>query len=141
MAFAVFAGFVVMAGLRASVQTSSPGAEEAAKDYPVAAVEYVRANALNGPMFNDFTWGGYLIWHLRDYPVSMDGRTNLHGEARLQRSFDTWGGSVGWENDPELAEAGFVIAAKSVPLTDLLRGDGRFRIAHEDDTSVVFVRR
>jgi len=140
LAQAIVCGFALMAGLRAGFQTSSPGADEAKKDYPVEAVEFVRANPLPGPMYNDFTWGGYLIWNLREYPVSMDGRTNLHGEVRLQRSFDTWGGLAGWDTDPELLEAGFVLAAKGMPLSDLLRTDARFRIAYEDDTAIVFVR-
>src|SRR4029077_10908753 len=34
--------------------------------FPVRAVEYIKANQLSGPLFNDFTWGGFLSWSLRE---------------------------------------------------------------------------
>jgi len=43
--------------------------------YPEGAVRFIREENIRGPMFNDFGWGGYLIWSL--YPeqkVFVDGR-------------------------------------------------------------------
>ena len=115
-----------------------------AETYPVKAAQFVREQHYSGPLFNDFDWGGYLIWALPEYPVSMDGRTNLYGEERLIRSFDTWAGESGWENNPELQKANVIIAPKKrkekeFPLTELLRGmPQRWRIIYEDDTAAVF---
>src|SRR5271166_450784 len=49
-----------------------------AEDMPVRAVEVVKAKGWSGPLYNDYNWGGYLIWALRQ-PVSMDGRTIVYG--------------------------------------------------------------
>ena len=34
------------------------------ESYPVAAVEFVQSHHLQGPLYNTFDWGGYLIWAL-----------------------------------------------------------------------------
>jgi hypothetical protein len=110
--------------------------------FPAGAVEYIREHRPPGPLFNHFDWGGYLIWKLPEYPVSIDGRTNLYGEQRLVRSYKTWAGDPSWESDPELLAAGFIIAQNKerVKLTNLLRSaSDRWRIVYEDDVAVVFV--
>lgn len=42
--------------------------------YPYAAVQYIKANDLPGKMFNEYNWGGYLIWQLPEKKVFIDGR-------------------------------------------------------------------
>ena len=54
---------------------------------------FVAERGYSGPLFNDFNWGGYLIWALPQLPVAIDGRTNLHGDERIQRFGSTWAGS------------------------------------------------
>ena len=47
--------------------------------YPVAAADYIREHQLPAPLFNSFPWGGFLTWYLPEYPVAIDGRTDLYG--------------------------------------------------------------
>jgi hypothetical protein len=115
-----------------------------AESYPVAAVEYLREHHRPGPLFNNFDWGGYLIWELRELPVSIDGRTNLYGDERLLRSMKTWGGVEGWDQDPDLLKAGVIVAPKKhkdkeYPLTGLLAADRRWKLVTEDESAAVFV--
>jgi hypothetical protein len=125
-----------------------PGQKQSAsavnrREYPAGATEFVREHRPPGPIFNHFNWGGYLIWTLPEYPVSLDGRTNLYGEERLQRAFESWRGSEGWSSDSDLLAAGVVLAPKKLntQLTDLLRGAAdRWRIVYEDEVAVVFIR-
>jgi hypothetical protein len=42
--------------------------------YPVAAVAYLKTHQCNGNLYNDFNYGGFLIWQLPQYPVYIDGR-------------------------------------------------------------------
>ena len=92
-----------------------------AKKYPVAAVEHVEKNRYAGPLFNDFDWGGYLIWTLPEYPVSLDGRTNVYGDARLFIAFSTWTTPDGWKDDQDVALARLVIARADTPLVQSFR--------------------
>jgi hypothetical protein len=107
--------------------------------FPVGAVAFVKQNQFSGPLYNHLDWGGYLIWSLPELPVSMDGRTNVHGDPRTIRSLSTWAGNPGWDSDPELVNARLVIAEIRRPLTSNLRRDARFRLVYEDETAAVFV--
>lgn len=111
-----------------------------AKRLPVQTVEVVKSRGYAGPLFNDFNWGGYLIWSLR-MPVSIDGRQNLYGDQRLDRSIATWSAQPDWESDAQLTKAGLVIAPVKAPLTQALRMDPHFHLAYEDELAAVFVAR
>jgi len=116
-------------------------ADEASSILPVKAADVVLQRGLQGPLYNDFEWGGYLIWRLPGRPVSMDGRTNIYGDARIARSIDTWNCRPGWETDPELAAANLIIGDTRRPLSSALKHDSRYELAYEDKTAVVFVKR
>jgi hypothetical protein len=113
--------------------------DKVAAHFPKDAVAVVREQGYEGPMFNTFNWGGFLIYHLPEHPVSIDGRTNVHGTERCVQNADTFYGKLTWEEDPELAEAGFAIIPREIPLASLMRHDQRFKLAYEDDVVVVFV--
>jgi hypothetical protein len=49
-------------------------------------------------LFNSYNWGGYLTWNLREYPVFVDGRTDLFGDEILSNYIDVMAGREGWEN-------------------------------------------
>jgi hypothetical protein len=115
--------------------------EEEAKLFPAKAAEWLENSAEEGPLFNHFNWGGYLIWKCLRLPVSIDGRTNLHGEGRIARSLKTWGGFPGWDEDEELQAAAIVFAEVGTPLVSLLRRDARFANVYEDEQAVIFMRR
>jgi hypothetical protein len=42
-------------------------------DYPVQAVAYLKKHSCSGNLFNDYDYGGYLIWKLPNTPVYIDG--------------------------------------------------------------------
>jgi hypothetical protein len=112
-----------------------------AKLYPAAAAAEVEKRGYAGPLYNSFGWGGYLIWRLPDLPVSMDGRTNLHGDDRVDRNRRTWAGVDGWDSDPELIPSRLVIADTTSALSSLLSLDERFELVYEDPVATVFTRR
>jgi hypothetical protein len=107
--------------------------------FPVAAVKFVKETNYSGPLYNHFNWGGYLIWSLPRLLVSMDGRMNVHGDQRIERSAKTWSGLKGWESDAELMEARLVIGDANHALTNLMRKDSRFKLVYEDSVAAVFV--
>lgn len=111
-----------------------------ARSLPVRAVEAAREKGWSGPVYNDYDWGGYLIWSLR-LPVSIDGRAALDGDPRIDRSVATWGGQPDWASDPDLEKANLVIGPVTTPLTQLLRLDPAFQLVYEDKLAAVFVRR
>jgi hypothetical protein len=109
-----------------------------AKELPVQAVEVVQQRHYSGPLFNDYNWGGYLIWKL-DEPVSIDGRAGLYGDKSIDESISTWAGGPKWAANPQLESAALVIAPQGDALTQLLRMDAQFQLVYEDKVAAVFV--
>jgi hypothetical protein len=136
----LFSAALLFAGIPLFGMTNAGLKDALAREFPVAAVEAVRQDGWNGRLFNDFDWGGFLIWWLRQ-PVSIDGRTPVHGDDRVARNVDTWSGKPDWASDPDLDAASLVIAPVQLPLTAILRLDPNFALVHEDRVAVVFIRK
>ena len=51
---------------------------------PTAAVQFAQAHQLTGPVFNDYEFGGYLIFS--GIAPFVDGRADVYGDAFLQRA-------------------------------------------------------
>jgi hypothetical protein len=112
-----------------------------AEAYPAAAVAAIKERGYPGPLYNTFDWGGFLIWRLPDHRVSMDGRSNIHGDVRVWRSFLTSIGRPGWNTDEELRTARLIILPVNLTLTELLRQDAHYDVVYEDAVTAVFTRR
>ncbi|HWG44096.1 MAG TPA: hypothetical protein VN688_15065 [Gemmataceae bacterium] len=108
--------------------------------FPVEAVAAIAEHGYEGPLYNDFNWGGFLIWNLPQLPVALDGRTNLHGDERILRIGNTWAAGPGWRDDPDLATAGVILADVQSPLGCVLILDDRFQLVYEDPIARVFIR-
>jgi hypothetical protein len=109
------------------------------QNYPVDAVNFLRQNPVPGPLYNNLGWGGFLIWYMPQYPVVIDGRTDLYGDELILRAMKTEE-TRSYTSDPNLNKAGFVLLSKNVPLAHFLATDPRFRIIYQDQISMVFVR-
>jgi hypothetical protein len=133
-ALAVFAGFRMWRVNQALLQN------EIATNLPARAVQQILVKGYPGPLYNNFDWGGYLIWALR-MPVSIDGRAAFYGNDAIDRSKNSWNGMPDWASDPQLQSAGIVLGPVKAPLTQLLRTDPHFKLVYENDLSAVFVAR
>lgn len=72
----------ILAGMIAFLPSRQELHEGIAKKFPVAAVEHLRQHPVPGPMFNDYGWGGYLIWSLGpQQKVFIDGRADIYEYA------------------------------------------------------------
>lgn len=73
------------------------------REFPVDIVDYLAAHPPDGPLFNDYGWGGYLIWRL--WPttrVFIDGRADLYLEGSV---FDDYLKTVRLQVDPQIVLA------------------------------------
>lgn len=59
-------------------------------NYPIAAVAYLQSHPKTGNLFNDFDYGGYLIWKLPKYQVYIDGRMPSWRNPQGQKYFDIY---------------------------------------------------
>ena len=109
-------------------------------EYPVDAVNFLRRNPIGGPLYNSFDFGGFLIFYMPQYPVSIDGRTDLYGDAMDEQYFETQEAESSYLTDPILNESGVVVLKRKFPIATQLLTDSRFRLVYRDDIAVVFAR-
>jgi hypothetical protein len=107
---------------------------------PVQAVETIKKQGWDGPLFNNYGWGGYLVWSLQK-PVSIYGRNTVYGVEKVLRSNATWNGFAGWDSDPELVRANLIIAPIGAPLIQLLHLQPCLQSGYRDNVAEVFVPR
>jgi len=105
--------------------------------FPAKAGAYIESHALQGPLFNPYGWGGYLIWRLPNMPVSIDGRANLY-EATLADAANTVRGAKTWRQDGDLRKAKTILLEQGGPLATVLRSDPHYRLLYEDSVAAVF---
>ena len=116
-------------------------AQDERQNFPVAAVEFMRGRSLPQPVFNEYGWGGYMIWNLYpDYRVYIDGRADVYGDAYLEEFLKTHDGRAGWRVPLEREGVRTVVVKPDVPLASLLRQDASWRNVFEDEQAVIFVR-
>ncbi len=109
-------------------------------EYPVDAVNFLRRNPVGGPIYNSFDWGGFLIFYMPQYPVSIDGRTDLYGDAMDKQYFSTQEADPSYVTDPYLNGAGVVLLKNKFPIAKMLLTDRRFRVIYRDNLGVILVR-
>jgi hypothetical protein len=66
--------------------------------FPVALTERARAAGLRGPLFNQFTWGGYLLYAWPEQRVFIDGGTDHYGERLFNQYIQVWNLDPGWRD-------------------------------------------
>ena len=113
--------------------------------FPAKACDYIQTNHLRGPVFNEYGWGGYLIWKLPEYSVSIDERLSLYGGEFSDAYFEVIMGREKMETLPGFAGQQIILLpvdfsmAKALTTIPVLRQ--QFREAYRDDIAIVLVRR
>ena len=113
------------------------------RNFPVKACDYISANRLPGPLFNEYSWGSFLTWYLPDYPVVADSRVEFYGDKLLGEYFDVVGGKERLDSHPMVARAGSLLLARNSAmgkaLTNLPGLRAQYRLVYSDAMADVFV--
>ncbi|MFZ0815997.1 MAG: hypothetical protein WAM78_10785 [Candidatus Sulfotelmatobacter sp.] len=112
-----------------------------AKRFPVAAVNYLEAHDVSGPVLSPDSWGGYLIYRL--YPrtkVVLDDRHDLYGEEFLKSYLKMVHVEPGWDNFLQQHQSGCILVPKDSALANILLETQDWRPIYNDDVAVLFIR-
>jgi hypothetical protein len=109
------------------------------KQYPVRAASFIAENKFPGPLYNTFNWGEYLVFNLRDYPVSIDGRTDLFGAALDTRAMATVN-AYDLAHDSDFQRARVILLERFLPLAAYLANDPHYKLVYSDHIAVVFTK-
>ncbi len=133
---------VALAGLvrLATVVGNQTSAER--DHFPVTAVNFISQNKIAGPIFNQYDWGGYLIWKL--YPqarVFIDGRSDLYGltnDLIVREYFKAYTATSDWYEPLERYGVRLVLVEPSAPLAARLAEDTTWKKMYADNQAVIF---
>ncbi len=114
---------------------------KAGGSYPVAASDYVREHRLPQPIFNAYEWGGFLTWYLPEYPVAIDGRTDLYGGDTVAEYSKVMNADVPYTEYPAVAAAQTILLPKNAIMAAGLSSVPIFKVAYSDDVAIVLTRR
>jgi hypothetical protein len=112
---------------------------------PVRVTEYLNTAQPSGPMFNSYNWGGYLTFFAPQYPVYVDGRTDLYGDKFLTDYLQAATGGPNWRSLLDQDGINLVVVETGSGLAlNLAEEPGWQKVyppADSDDTmAVIFVR-
>jgi hypothetical protein len=109
------------------------------ENYPTAAVAWIQENQPPGHLFNEYNWGGYLIWDLRAYPVAVDGRTDLYGDEILTQYVQVQSAQDGWAHILDDWGVNLVLVSPNTPLTAALAESG-WKQTYANEVATVWIR-
>jgi len=116
-------------------------AEQAALPYD--AVEFIQDNRPAGPIFNSYNWGGYLIFRLSSqYPVYIDGRTDLYDDAFIRRYLNVMVAGDNWQQTLDDDGINLILIESDSILAKFLRlkNDDWHELYH-DEMATIFSRK
>jgi hypothetical protein len=132
-------GLAVVAGLLWTVDVLAGNWKTIGETYPVAAVDYLETAGLDGSRgFNEYAWGGYLIW--RGLPVFVDGRADVYGDEFLYDYMETYAARPGWRAPLERFDVEYALLQKGSTLAVLLEESQGWQQRYADDLAVIFER-
>ena len=111
------------------------------KRFPVAGVNYLEKQDVQGPLLSPDYWGGYLIYRL--YPrvkVVVDDRHDFYGEEFLKSYLKMVRVEPGWEEFLQQHQAHCVIVPKDSALANIIAETPGWQPIYRDDVAAVFVR-
>jgi hypothetical protein len=134
-------GVTLFAAVRVRhVITQQPKTE--ARAFPQAAVSFLKARQPDGPMLNHYDWGGYLIWRLYSiYPVYVDGRADLYGDAFLHDLASTYYVRNHGEQALQHWNIQLVLLPPDAPLVTALRANSSWSEIYSDSQAVVLQKK
>jgi hypothetical protein len=105
----------------------------------VDAVDFIESEGLSdGRVFNDYGWGGYLIW--RGIQPFIDGRADLYGDDFLLTYHQVASLEEGWPEVFEQYDIEYALLKKDSHLAAVLTADSQWELLYADELAVIFLQ-
>ena len=114
-----------------------------AQIFPVQATDWLETHPMQGNMFNDLNWGGYLLYRL--WPaqrVFVDSQSDFYGETFIRQYANMYNGGPDWNEELTQYKVSWIIvpANSAVSLT-AQQDTNHWKIDYEDKIAIIFERR
>jgi hypothetical protein len=132
-------GGMLAAGIRLDPQRT--GYRFRPEVFPVQAVDWLEENPQSGNMFNEFGWGGYLIYRLwPEQKVFMDGQL-FYGETITRQHGQVVKAEAGWEDVIAQYDIRWMLVPTEEPIARILLIHPGWEILYQDDTAIIARKR
>ncbi len=111
-----------------------------ARTFPVEAVASARAAGLDGTIFNEFTWGGFILYSWPEQRIFIDGLTDYFGADLTRTYMDIAMLQPGWDRKLDEHRVSLVIVPPKSALAYALRSRPEWQPWYEDATAVILRR-
>ncbi|MDH3297057.1 MAG: hypothetical protein OEM96_02095 [Gemmatimonadota bacterium] len=108
--------------------------------FPVEAMEILGGNFGSGHVFNQLTWGGYLLYARPDIPVFIDGQTDFYGEELSRDYLAAVKGHAGWNDVLVRYDIEWTLLERAEPLNQLLDLDPGWDRVYADGVASAYRR-
>jgi hypothetical protein len=135
-------GLLVLVALAAAVKMTGPlsperNAQAVREQQPLSAIAYLKQVQPEGPLFNAYNWGGYLIWDVWPlYLTYVDGRTDLFDDQVLGNYLTVWYGEEGWQGILASSGVRLALIEARAPAVEEMRSSG-WRVLYSDAQAVI----
>lgn len=127
-------------GYKVSLVFPASANEEVFREsFPVEAVEYIHQTQPPGRLLNSYNWGAYLLWALPEYPVFVDGRTDLYNDEIIGEWLQIVRAEDGWQEALDRWEVHLVMLEPNTPLVYRLEVAG-WQQLYSDEVAVLYGR-
>lgn len=127
----ILGGLVLLSPVSFALYTFEP------ETFPVQAVEWLKKNPIEGRMYNDLNWGGYIELNLwPQQKTFIDSIADVTGEAT--KKYETILTTAnGWENLMDSYNITWAIIESDSPLANILVNEKHWGVLYQDDTAII----
>lgn len=108
--------------------------------FPVAAVAKARSEHLEGRLFSEFAWGGYLVYAWPEQKIFIDGGTDFFGEDLFREYGTIKQMGPGWRDLLAKRDISLMLLRRESTLTHEMARDGRWNLWYCDSLAVMLRR-
>jgi hypothetical protein len=108
--------------------------------FPVAAADYLKVHPVEGYMFNQYEWGGYLEWALPQSKAFIDSRTDIFERQGVLKDYVAIAAGERTEELLDRHRISYVIFPTTTPLSYFLSKSPRWRCFYQDRQAIVYRR-
>lgn len=109
--------------------------------FPVDAVAFARAGKVEGRIFNEFVWSGYILYAWPEMKVFIDGGSDFYGGKLLKTHRDIVNLQPGWRDSLDAYRINLTLTATGRALTEELLREAEWIPRYCDSTAVLLSRR
>jgi len=108
--------------------------------FPVAAVQHARSERLQGRLFSEFAWGGYVVYAWPEQRIFIDGGTDFFGEDLFRQYSKIKRLVPGWRELLSRWNISLALLNRQSSLAHELVRDGRWALWYCDSLAVMLRR-